>query len=111
MPARVTMADRVATCTESHPASELIDGVYDELRRIADVYLRRERPDHTLQPTALVHEAYLRLLKQSPKGWRNREHFIGVAATMMRRVLVNHAETKARQKRGGVQHKVTLDDS
>src|SRR6266516_2764931 len=79
---------------------DLIAVVYDELRRLADSYLRGERPDHTLQPTALVHEAYLRLVGQDNVRWRNRDHFIGVAATMMRRVLVDHARGHNRNKRG-----------
>lgn len=79
---------------------ELIAAVYAELRRVADRYLRRERPNHTLQPTALVHEAYLRLVGQSAVRWRNREHFIAVAAKMMRRILVDYARGHNRDKRG-----------
>lgn len=79
---------------------ELIAAVYAELRRVADRYLRQERPNHTLQPTALVHEAYLRLVGQDAVRWRNREHFIAVAAKMMRRVLVDHARGHNRDKRG-----------
>src|SRR6266516_7056837 len=85
----------------SQPArDELIAIVYDELRRLADSYLRGERADHTLQPTALVHEAYLRLVRQDNVHWRNRDHFIAIAATMMRRVLVDHARGHNREKRG-----------
>jgi RNA polymerase sigma factor (TIGR02999 family) len=80
---------------------ELIVTVYNELRRLATAYLRRERADHTLQPTALVHEAYMRLTAQKGVDWRNREHFLGVAAAMMRRVLVDHARGHKRDKRGG----------
>ena len=83
------------------PRDELIVHVYDELRRLATGYLRRERADHTLQPTALVHEAYMRLAAQEGVDWRNREHFLGVAAAMMRRVLVDHARGHRRSKRGG----------
>ena len=75
--------------------------VYDELHHLASRYLARERPDHTLQPTALVHEAYLRLVNQREVDWRNRAQFIGVAAGMMRRILVNHARDRAAAKRGG----------
>jgi RNA polymerase sigma factor (TIGR02999 family) len=75
--------------------------VYDELKRIARRHLRRERGEHTLQPTALVHEAYLRLVDQTRVTWQNRAQFYGVAATMMRRILVNHARAHAAQKRGG----------
>jgi len=80
---------------------ELIVNVYNELRRLASAYLRRERADHTLQPTALVHEAYMRLTAQKGMEWRNREHFLGIAAAMMRRVLVDHARGHRRDKRGG----------
>jgi RNA polymerase sigma factor (TIGR02999 family) len=71
---------------------ELMPLVYDELRRLARGYLRRERPDHTLQPTALVNEAYLRLIDQSQVSWQNRAHFFGIAARLMRQILINHAE-------------------
>jgi RNA polymerase sigma factor (TIGR02999 family) len=90
---------------------ELVPVVYQELRRLADNYLRRERPDHTLQPTALVHEAYLRLINQDDVRWQNREHFIGVAARMMRRVLVDHARGHKRGKRGGGSFKVSLAEA
>src|SRR5690349_3972471 len=73
--------------------------VYGELRAIAARYLRRERQDHTLQPTALVNEAYLRLIDQKQVEWQNRAHFMGVAAQMMRRILVDHARTHNRVKR------------
>ena len=75
--------------------------VYEELRRIARQHLRREREGHTLQPTALVNEAYLRLVDQTRVEWKNRAQFYGIAATMMRRILVNHARARAAQKRGG----------
>ncbi len=87
---------------------ELMVVVYAELRRLADSYLRRERPDHTLQPTALVHEAYLRLVGQDGVRWRNRDHFIGVAAKMMRRILVDHARGHNRKKRGSGNIKLPL---
>jgi RNA polymerase sigma factor (TIGR02999 family) len=75
--------------------------VYDELRRLASALMRRERSDHTLQPTALVHEAYLRLIEQRKVDWRNRAQFVGLAAVMMRRILVNHARDRSAAKRGG----------
>ena len=75
--------------------------VYAELRRLAASYLRRERPGHTLQPTALVHEAYVRLLDQRQIDWSNRAQFMGLAAVMMRRILVNHARDRVAEKRGG----------
>jgi RNA polymerase sigma factor (TIGR02999 family) len=88
----------------------LLPLVYDELRVIARGYLRNERPDHTLQPTGLVHEAYLRLINQQRVDWRNRAQFFGLAAHMMRRILVNHAESRGAQKRGGGMNKVPLDE-
>ena len=80
---------------------KLMPVVYDELRRLARNYLRRERPDHTLQPTALVNEAYLRLVDQRTARWQNRAHFYGVAAQLMRRILVDHARQHQAGKRGG----------
>ena len=74
--------------------------VYDELRRQARRYLRRERPDHTLQSTALVNEAYLRLVDQRSANWRNRSQFFGIAAQLMRRILVDHARVRSAAKRG-----------
>jgi RNA polymerase sigma factor (TIGR02999 family) len=87
---------------------EMLPLVYDELHRLAARYLSAERPGHTLQPTALVHEAYLRLINQRRVDWRNRAQFVGVAATMMRRVLVNHARDRAAAKRPGAREQVTL---
>lgn len=80
---------------------ELMPLVYGELRRLAGNYLRRERQDHTLQPTALVNEAYLRLVQQRSANWQNRAQFYGVAAHLMRRILVDHARLKHAEKRGG----------
>lgn len=85
--------------------------VYDELRRVAASYMGRERTDHTLQSTALVNEAYLRLVDQSTISWQNRAHFFGIAARMMRQILVNHAETHNAAKRGGSTPKLSLDDA
>ena len=86
--------------------------VYDELRRIARNYLRRENAGHTLQTTALVHEAFFRLTAQQQVSWQNRAHFFAIAAKMMRRVLINHAETKHAAKRGGPQaKKIELDEA
>lgn len=85
--------------------------VYDDLRRRAAGYLRRERGGHTLQPTALVHEAYLRLVDQDRVVWQNRAHFLAMAASMMRRVLVDHGRRQKAEKRGGLGSRVTLDDA
>jgi RNA polymerase sigma-70 factor, ECF subfamily len=89
-------------------ADELMTIVYDELRRLARRYIQKERQNHTLQPTALVHEAYLRLSEQDIVKWQNREHFFGVAAMMMRRVLVNYAIHHKRHKRGGGMIRLSL---
>jgi RNA polymerase sigma factor (TIGR02999 family) len=83
--------------------------VYDELRRLAGYYMRDERRGHTLQPTAVVHEAYLRLAGQDWAEWQDRAHFIGVAARQMRRILVDHARQHVAAKRGGTPVKVDLD--
>jgi RNA polymerase sigma factor (TIGR02999 family) len=88
----------------------LVPLVYDELRRVARRQLRREAPGHTLSPTALVHEAYLRLLGQHQIGAGDREEFLGIAAHTMRRVLVDHARRRTRQKRGGQETPVPLDE-
>ena len=85
--------------------------VYHELRRMADYYLRNERPGHTLQPSALVNEAYLRLVDHEGIDWQNRAHFFGVAAQAMRRILVDHARSRNYQKRGGAAERVSLDEA
>lgn len=87
---------------------ELIPLVYDELRRLAGRYMRRESRDHTLQTSALVNEAYLRLIDQRSVQWQNRAHFFGVAAQLMRRILVDHARSRSRAKRGGGAQVVSL---
>jgi RNA polymerase sigma factor (TIGR02999 family) len=87
---------------------ELLPLVYAELRRVAVRYMSTERGDHTLQPTALVHEAYLKLVDQRRANWKNRAHFVGVAAMIMRRILVNHARDRAAAKRGGGAERVSL---
>jgi RNA polymerase sigma-70 factor (ECF subfamily) len=91
-------------------ASRLIPLVYNELRRLAGGYMRCERPDHTLQATALVHEAYLKLVEQRSVDWQGRAHFFGVAAQIMRRILIDHARGHLRDKRGGGQVAVPLDE-
>ncbi len=96
---------------DQRAADKLLPLVYDELRRLAAVYFSRERTDHTLQPTALVHEAYLRLIDQRETEWQNRAHFFGVAANMMRRILIDHARAHASEKHGGNRTRITLDKS
>jgi RNA polymerase sigma factor (TIGR02999 family) len=88
----------------------LLPIVYQELRRLAASYLRRERAGQTLQPTALVHEAYLRLMKDKPGRWQNRAHFCAIAAHSMRQILIERARARNAQKRGGSRHRVTLDE-
>jgi RNA polymerase sigma-70 factor, ECF subfamily len=85
--------------------------VYDDLHRRASRYFRRERREHTLQPTALVHEAFVRLAAQQGLTWQNRAQFLGLAAVMMRRILVDHARARASERRGGPWLRVTLDES
>jgi len=92
-------------------AEELMPVVYDELRRIAGAYMRRERPGQTIQPTALVHEAYLRLLKGKNQDWQGRTHFLAIAAVSMRQILVERARAKQTEKRGGGRDRITLDES
>jgi RNA polymerase sigma factor (TIGR02999 family) len=87
---------------------QILPLVYEELHHLAANYLSRERPGHTLQPTALVNEAYLRLINQRHVNWRNRAQFMGIAANMMRRILVNHARDRAAAKRAGDRERVSL---
>lgn len=89
---------------------QLFLNLYDELRSLADVHLNRERPNHTLNPTALVHEAYIKLLEQTKKKWKNKSHFLGIASLMMRRILIKYARRRQAEKRGGLLQKVTLVD-
>lgn len=89
---------------------ELIPLVHDELRRLARSYMRRESQSHTLQTSALVNEAYLRLVNQKSVQWQNRAHFFGVAAQLMRRILVDHARSRSRAKRGGGAQMVSLSE-
>jgi len=89
---------------------KLLPLVYNELHRQAAAYLRRERAGHTLQTTALIHEAYVRLVDQKNVHWQNRAHFFGIAAQLMRRILVDHARTKKRVKRGGSDIRVSLSE-
>ena len=91
--------------------AKLVPLLYRELRRMAGAYLSNERRNHTLQPTALVHEAYLRLVDQKDVQWQNRQHFFGVAAQVMRRVLVDHARGHEAVKRGGSVPKVSLEEA
>lgn len=90
---------------------ELLPLVYEELRRQARRFLRKERQNHTLQSAALIHEAYLNLVEQSRISWQNREHFFAISANVMRRILVNYANARHRKKRGGTAENLELDES
>jgi RNA polymerase sigma-70 factor, ECF subfamily len=92
-------------------AEKLAPMVYGELKRLARAHLRKERPDHTLQTTALVHEAYLKLIKQDSDRWKSRSHFFCIASRLMRRILIDHARGHLRQKRGGGAVILPLDDA
>ena len=106
----VTRALQSWRAGDREASERLIPLVYEELRRLARNYLRRERGDHTLQATALVHEAYLRLI-DGDVSWQNRAHFYGMAAKLMRRVLVDHARARNAEKRGGLLEKISLDEA
>ncbi len=95
---------------DSSALNELLPVIYDELRQQADRYLRRESPGHTLQATALVNEAYLRLVDQTHVNWQSRAHFFGAAANLMRQILIQHARAKHAEKRGGDARKLYLDE-
>jgi RNA polymerase sigma factor (TIGR02999 family) len=95
---------------EPGAANRLFPLVYAELHRLARSYMRKERPDHTLQPTALINEAYLRLAAAGSSNWQNRAHFIAVAATVMRRILIDHARAHLAAVRGGDRQKVEWED-
>jgi len=99
-----------AAAGDDKAASRLLPLVYDELRRLAGGYLRRERPGQTLQATALVHEAYMRLVKPGDQPWTGRTHFLAIAAVSMRQVLVDRARRRHAVKRGGVRQRITLDE-
>ena len=96
---------------DRHAAEQLFAEVYGELRSLAARYLRRERKDHTLQPTALVHEAYLKLVGQTGVDWQGRAHFLAIAAQAMREILVDHARRHHAAKRGGNRHRIALDEN
>ncbi len=110
-PGDVTQLLEAARSGSTDAVNQLLPLVYDELRRIATDYLSHERSDHTLQPTALVHEAYLRLVNQRTAGWNDRAQFFGVAAKAMRRILVDRARMHKAAKRGGGAAKLELDEA
>src|ERR1700676_586121 len=110
-PADVTSLLNKLAAGDQEAAALLVPLVYEELRRLAVRRLRQERPDHTLQATALVHEVYVKLAAQRDAKWQNRAQFFGVASQLMRHILVDYARAQLRGKRGGKQQKVSLDDS
>lgn len=107
----ITRLLQEVTAGDDAAASSLFTLVYDELRRMAAGALKRERPDHTLQPTALVHEAYLRLAHEPDARWESRAHFLAVASQAMRRILVDHARTRKARKRGRAATHLPLEES
>lgn len=106
----VTRWLKKASKGDDSAVNHLMPLVYNELRALAESYLKQERPDHTLQATALVHDAYVRLIKQEDVEWQNRAHFFAVAAQAIRRILVDHARGRQRQKRGGDKQRVRLEE-
>ena len=108
-PQNVTQLLREGSKGNKEALDQLLPIVYDELRLQAARYLRREKAGHTLQTTALIHEAYIRLIDQRNVDWQNRAQFFGIAAQLMRRILVDHARTRKRAKRGGSNVRVSLD--
>ena len=108
---RVTQLLQKWSSGDSRALDELTPLVYSEVRKLARSYLRRERPDHTLQATALVNEAYIRLIDQRKVQWQSRAHFFGIAAQMMRRVLVDHARMRKADKRGAGAEAIVLDEA
>ena len=106
----ITRILRQASDGDDSAINRLMPLVYAELRALAENCLRRERPDHTLQATALVHEAYVRLIRQEDVEWQSRAHFFAVAAQAIRRILVDHARTRQRAKRGGDRQRVRLEE-
>jgi RNA polymerase sigma-70 factor (ECF subfamily) len=103
------LLNNAAAGEDKDSAGELLEVVYDDLRRLASAYMKSERGDHTLQATALVHEAYMRLVDWKNVTWQNRAHFFSVAAQVMRRVLIDHARVKGSQKRSA--QKLVLDEA
>ena len=109
--ADVTLLLKQLSTGDKDALDQLLPVVYSELRRLAASYMRRERPEHTLQTTALVNEAYLQLVDQKRAQWENRSQFFGVAAQLMRRILVDHARSHNAAKRGGTSPKLCLDEA
>jgi len=109
-PSEITQMLIELTGGNKEVVNQILPHIYDELRRLAGSYLRRERSDHTLQPTALVHEAYMKLIDQKKVKWQNRAHFFGIAAQVMRRILMDHARKHSAEKRGGEAEKLPIEE-
>ena len=109
-PSDITQLLREWSSGDQSVIDQLTPLVYSELRRLADGYMRRERADHTLQPTALIHEAYIRLIQQSQPEWQGRSHFFRFAAHLMRQILVDHARTRRAEKRGGDAERIPFEE-
>ncbi len=109
-PGEITKMLLAMTDGNREVVDQILPHIYTELRKLAGSYLRRERSDHTLQPTALVHEAYMKLIDQRHVKWQNRAHFFGIAAQVMRRILMDHARKHSAEKRGSGENAVSLDD-
>lgn len=110
-PSEITQLLRKWSEGDRASLDQLMPIVYQELRKLANNYLRGERSDHTLQPTALINEAYIRLVKQDFPEWQSRKHFFGVAAQLMRQILVEHARARATARRGDGAQKLSLDEA
>jgi RNA polymerase sigma-70 factor (ECF subfamily) len=105
------ISDLEGGADKTRPLEDLFEILYPELRRLASSFMAGERKEHTLQPTALVHEVYLRLANQTQTGWRGRGHFFAVGAKVMRHILVDHARARGRDRRGGAWRRVTLSEA
>lgn len=110
-PQPITLTLRELADGDKDALNRLMPVVYAELRKLADGYLRNERPGNTLQPTALVHEAYIRLIGQESPDFRSRSHFLGIASHIMRQILIDHARSRNAGKRGGGMPKCSLDEA
>lgn len=108
--ASITALLQAAASGQRQDVDALMGAIYDDLHRLAAKHLRAERPDHTLQPTALVHEAYLKLIDQRATSWRDRNHFFAIAARVIRRILVDHARARQAVKRGAGNERIPLED-
>ena len=110
-PTDVTMLLQAWQAGDEQALDQLVPAIYEELHRISSSFLKRERSDHTLQATALVNEAYMKLVEHHKASWQSRAHFLSVAAQTMRRILINHWRERNAQKRGGASPEVTLDEA